>query len=82
MANELGAGDARAAKQAVFAVISLSLTQALVVSSILLSLRHHWGWLFSGDAEVVEKVSEIMPFICCVAILDGVQGVLSGGPKP
>jgi len=78
VANELGAGDAPAAKQAVITVVGLSAAQALVVSSILLLLRHRWGWLFSGDAEVVETVAGIMPFIDCVAILDGIQGVLSG----
>jgi len=78
VANELGAGDAPAAKQAVISVVGLSAAQALVVSSMLLLLRHHWGWLFSGDAEVVETVAGIMLFIACVAILDGIQGVLSG----
>lgn len=78
VANELGAGDAKAAKQAVMSVVCLSASQALVVSSILMALRHHWGWLFSGDAEVVDTVAGIMPFIACVALLDGVQGVLSG----
>lgn len=80
VANELGAGDAPAAKQAVYSVVGLSAAQALVVSSILLSFRHRWGWLFSGDAEVVEAVADIMPFIACVALLDGIQGVLSGKP--
>jgi MATE family multidrug resistance protein len=78
VANELGAGDAKAAKQAVASVVCLSAAQAMVVSSILMALRHHWGWLFSGDAEVVDTVASIMPFIACVALLDGIQGVLSG----
>lgn len=78
MSNELGAGDAPAAKQAVVSVVSLSATQALVISSVLLSLRHQWAWLFSGDAEVVDSVAEILPFVACIALLDGIQGVLSG----
>lgn len=78
VSNELGAGDAPAAKQAVVSVVSLSATQALVISSVLLSLRHQWAWLFSGDAEVVDSVAEILPFVACIALLDGIQGVLSG----
>lgn len=58
--------------------MSLSAVQAIIISSILLALRHKWGWLFSGDAEVVDQVAQIMPFIACVALLDGIQGVLSG----
>ncbi|KAG0592391.1 hypothetical protein KC19_1G248300 [Ceratodon purpureus] len=78
VSNELGAGDAPAAKQAVVSVVSLSAVQALLISSILLSLRHKWGWLFSGDAEVVDMVAQIMPFLAFIALLDGIQGVLSG----
>lgn len=78
VANELGGANGQAAKQAVWVVMGLSSMQAIVISSLLLVFRHQWGWLFSSDAEVVNSVSAIMPFLCCIALLDGIQGVLSG----
>lgn len=78
VANELGAGRGRPAKQAVVTVVSLSALQAIIISSILLLLRHKWGWLFSSDEEVVKAVAGVMPFLACNALLDGIQGVLSG----
>lgn len=78
VANELGAGCGQPAKQAVVTVVSLSAIQALIISSTLLLLRHKWGWLFSSDEEVVNAVAGIMPFLACIALLDGIQGVLSG----
>jgi MATE family multidrug resistance protein len=78
VANELGAGCGQPAKQAVATVVSLSALQAIIISSTLLLLRHKWGWLFSSDEEVVNAVAGIMPFLACIALLDGIQGVLSG----
>lgn len=78
VANELGGANGQAAKRAVSVVMGLSSMQAIVISSLLLVFRHQWGWVFSSDAEVVNSVSAIMPFLCCIALLDGIQGVLSG----
>lgn len=78
VANELGGANGQTAKQAVWVVMGLSSMQAIVISSLLLVFRHQWGWLFSSDAEVVNSVSAIMPLLCCIALLDGIQGVLSG----
>ncbi|KAG0611524.1 hypothetical protein M758_7G146200 [Ceratodon purpureus] len=78
VSNELGAGNARAAKLAVHVVMSMSAFQATIIGSILVALRFHWGWLYSNEAEVVHHVGTIMPFIACIALFDGIQGVLSG----
>lgn len=58
--------------------MGMSVFQATIVSSILLALRFKWGWMFSNEAEVVHYVGTIMPFLACIALLDGIQGVLSG----
>jgi hypothetical protein len=78
VSNELGAGNPRAASLAVYVVMSMSVFQATIVSSILLALRFKWGWMFTNEAEVVHYVGTIMPFLACIALLDGIQGVLSG----
>lgn len=81
MSNELGAGNARAAKYAVYVVMSLSACQAAIVGSIFVALRFHWGWLYSNEAEVVHYVGTMMPFLACIVLVDGIQGVLSGVNK-
>lgn len=58
--------------------MGMSVFQATIVSSILLALRFKWGWMFTNEAEVVHYVGTIMPFLACIALLDGIQGVLSG----
>lgn len=58
--------------------MGMSVFQATIVSSILLALRFKWGWMFSNEAEVVHYVGTIMPFLACIALFDGIQGVLSG----
>ena len=78
VSNELGAGNAMAAKLAVHVVMSMSAFQATIIGSILVALRFHWGWMYSNEAEVVHHVGTIMPFIACIALFDGIQGVLSG----
>lgn len=78
VSNELGAGNALAAKYAVYVVMSMSAFQATIVGILLVALRFHWGWLYNNEAEVVHYVGTIMPFIACIALFDGIQGVLSG----
>jgi MATE family multidrug resistance protein len=78
VSNELGAGNAPAAKYAVYVVMSMSAFQATIVGILLVALRFHWGWLYSNEAEVVHYVGTMMPFLACIALFDGIQGVLSG----
>jgi len=78
VSNELGAGNAGAAKDAVHIVVSMSAFQAGIVGLMLVALHSQWGWLYSNDAEVVHHVGTFMPFVACIALFDGIQGVLSG----
>ncbi|KAJ7528749.1 hypothetical protein O6H91_15G017200 [Diphasiastrum complanatum] len=78
VSNELGAGRPIVAQSAVLVALSLAVVDALSVASLLLSIRHVWGWAFSNEAEVVRYVAAMMPFIACVAVMDAIQGVLSG----
>lgn len=78
VSNELGAGKPQAARLAVYAVMSLAIVLALLVSIILFACRHVYGYSFSNEKEVVDYVTSMAPLVCLSVILDSVQGVLSG----
>ncbi|WVQ80696.1 hypothetical protein IAT38_002801 [Cryptococcus sp. DSM 104549] len=69
--NLLGAGRGWEAKWASRACLFLSITFALVNSSICIIFRKNWGYLFNNDPEVVELVASIMPYIALFQIADG-----------
>jgi len=58
--------------------MSISAFLALVVGCMLMAFRSQWGWLYSNNAEVAHHVGTFMPFVACIALFDGIQGVLSG----
>ncbi|KAJ4825170.1 hypothetical protein Tsubulata_022537 [Turnera subulata] len=72
VSNELGAGNPQAARVAVYSVMILAVTELLAVSGALFASRHVFGYIFSGDKEVVDYVSTIAPLICLSVVVDGV----------
>ncbi|KAJ7528745.1 hypothetical protein O6H91_15G017100 [Diphasiastrum complanatum] len=78
VSNELGAGRPIAAQFVVRVALSLAVVQAMFVASLLLSIRHIWGWAFSNEAKMVRYVAAMIPLFACIAVMDGMQGVLSG----
>ncbi|KAL0000098.1 hypothetical protein SO802_019700 [Lithocarpus litseifolius] len=78
ISNELGAGNPQAARVAVFAVLSLAVTETSIVSTILLASRSIFGYTFSNEKEVVDYVTTMAPLVSLSIILDSLQGVLSG----
>lgn len=78
MANELGGGDPRAARLVVQSVMSLAVSEALLVSSTLFVGRSVLGHLFSNDEEVVKYVTSMAALICIGVVFDSLQCVLSG----
>ncbi|WCJ33247.1 MATE efflux family protein [Euphorbia peplus] len=78
VSNELGAGEPKAAKRAVYTVMLLSIGELIIVSGILYGSRHVFGYTFSNEKEVVEAVANMAPLLCVSVIIDGLQGVLSG----
>lgn len=78
VSNELGAGNAKAARTATLAVMFLAVAEACIISTILFVNRRIFGYTFSNDKEVVDYVTEFAPLVCVSLILDGLQGVLSG----
>ncbi|KAJ8558358.1 hypothetical protein K7X08_005124 [Anisodus acutangulus] len=78
VSNELGAGNPEAAKMAVRAALAISMTDAIISSSVLFSCRHVVGYAFSNEKEVVDYLSDMTPFLCVLIISDCIQAVLSG----
>ncbi|KAL7001062.1 Protein DETOXIFICATION 12 [Sarracenia purpurea var. burkii] len=78
VSNELGAGNPRRARVAVFAVLCLAVTETLIMSAILFACRRVFGYTFSNEKEVVDYVTAMAPLVSLSIIMDSLQGVLSG----
>ncbi|KAJ7954177.1 Protein DETOXIFICATION [Quillaja saponaria] len=78
VSNELGAGNPRAARVVVVAVMFIAIMETTVVSVTLFASRKLYGYTFSNEKEVVDYVTVMAPLLCLSVILDSLQGVLSG----
>ncbi|XP_073065342.1 protein DETOXIFICATION 14-like isoform X2 [Primulina eburnea] len=78
VSNELGAGCPDRARASTWSAMVLSLSEAVISCSILLSFRHVFGYAFSNEKEVVNYLQEISPFVCLLLFMDCIQAVLSG----
>ncbi|KAL9996330.1 putative multi antimicrobial extrusion protein [Helianthus debilis subsp. tardiflorus] len=78
VSNELGAGKPRVARLAARVMMFLAVTEGVLVSLFLISVRHIWGYLFTNEEEVVSYMSKVMPVLALSNFMDGIQGVLSG----
>ncbi|RZC61360.1 hypothetical protein C5167_023149 [Papaver somniferum] len=78
VSNELGAGNSQAARLAVQVVLIMTVTEAMVIGSIMILVRRLWGYAYSNDEEVVSYVATMVPIIAVSTFLDAIQCVLSG----
>ncbi|KAJ6429833.1 hypothetical protein OIU84_021270 [Salix udensis] len=78
IANELGAGNPRAARFVVYAVMFLAVSETIIVASALFASRRVFGYLYSNEKEVVDYVTAMAPLVCLSIIMDSLQAVLSG----
>ena len=78
VSNELGAGRPNAAKASVAIGVGMGLAEGALMATGLYMGRNLWGWAFTSEVEVVDYVSRCVPFLATIAIMDSVQGVLSG----
>ncbi|KAM3412524.1 hypothetical protein ACQJBY_003938 [Aegilops geniculata] len=78
VSNELGAGNPEGARLAVRVVMSIAVTEAVLITGALLASQHILGYAYSSDKEVVDYVNAMVPFICISVAADSLQGVLSG----
>lgn len=78
VSNQLGAGRPQEARDAVRVALRLALSEALVMSIILICSRNVVGRIYSDDQAVISYVSKIMLLVASSALLDAVQANLSG----
>jgi MATE family multidrug resistance protein len=78
VSNELGRGDAEAAKFAVKVVTSISVCLGVVFWILCLAFGRKIGYLFTSDEEVAEAVSDLSILLSLSVLLNSVQPVLSG----
>ncbi|VFQ92189.1 unnamed protein product [Cuscuta campestris] len=78
VANELGRGDAKAAKFSIKVLVATSVVIGLFFMIISLAFKKNIGSLFSNEKEVVDAVSDLS-FLSAVSILlNSFYAVLSG----
>ncbi|KAF3652968.1 putative eukaryotic translation initiation factor 5-like [Capsicum annuum] len=76
VSNELGAGNY--AKMTVRAALTISMTDAVISSTVLFCCRHVVGYAFSNEKEVGDYLSVMTPFLCLLIVSDCIQAMLSG----
>lgn len=78
VANELGRGDAGAAKFAILMILVTSFSIALVVFVVFIVLRGELAYAFTTSEEVAGEVARLSPLLGYSLLLNGVQPILSG----
>ena len=78
VSNELGAGNAQAAKMTVKAMMVLVVAEMVIVAMILFFCHRVLGYAFSSKKEIVDRTADMAPLLCLSIIMDGLQAVLSG----
>ena len=78
VSNELGRGNATAAKFSIKVVLSTSIFIGVFFWILCLVFGHDIAYLFTSDEEVVEMVSSLSVLLAFSIFLNSVQSVLTG----
>ncbi|MCL7037446.1 hypothetical protein MKW94_000754 [Papaver nudicaule] len=78
VSNELGAGNAAAAKFSVWVTVAIALVTQTVFVILILITRNDFPKLFTDDEIVMKEVSTLAMFLCVSILLCGIQPILSG----
>ncbi|XP_058740032.1 protein DETOXIFICATION 14-like isoform X2 [Vicia villosa] len=78
VSNELGAGNPKAVRFSVCTAMVLAITEALIITAILLGCKHILGYAYTNDSMVVHYVAAMTPLLCASIFTDSLQAVLSG----
>lgn len=78
VSNELGRGNAEAAKFAVKVISSVSFCLGVLFWILCIVFGHKIAYLFTSDEEVVEAVSDLSILLSLSVLLNSIQPVLSG----
>lgn len=81
----LGANQPSAAKRAAISPYLLSAVLGLIEFVLIYAFRSRFGYLFTGDVDVVIKTAQVIPLMAIFQILDlsngGAGGILRGARK-
>ncbi|KAL2498338.1 MATE efflux family protein [Abeliophyllum distichum] len=78
VSNELGAGNARAAKFSVIVVSITSMLIGVVCMAVVLSTRDYFPYLFTNSDAVAKEVTRLAILLGLTVLLNSLQPVLSG----
>ncbi|XP_010499857.1 PREDICTED: protein DETOXIFICATION 21 [Camelina sativa] len=78
VSNELGRGDAKAAKFATLLAVLTSLSIGTVLFFVFLFLRGRISYIFTTSEAVAAEVADLSPLLAFSILLNSVQPVLSG----
>ncbi|XP_072982997.1 protein DETOXIFICATION 20-like isoform X1 [Typha latifolia] len=78
VANELGAGNAKAAKFSIIVVVATSLAIGVVLLAVFLGLKGSIGYIFTDSREVADAIGDLSTLLAFTILLNSVQPVLSG----
>ncbi|CAG7904340.1 unnamed protein product, partial [Brassica rapa] len=78
VANELGAGNSKKARMAVYTVMVIAGVESILVGALVFAARNVFGYLFSSEPEVVDYVRSMAPLVALSVIFDALHAVLSG----
>ncbi|KAF3595029.1 hypothetical protein DY000_02022774 [Brassica cretica] len=78
VANELGAGNPKQARMAVYTVMVMTFVESIMVSATIFAARNVFGYLFTSETEVVDYVRSIAPLVSLSVIFDPLHAVLAG----
>ncbi|KAI3941985.1 hypothetical protein MKW92_007020 [Papaver armeniacum] len=78
VSNELGAGNAAAAKFSVWVTVSIALVTQIAFALLILITRNSFPKLFTNNKAVMKHVSELAEFLCVTIFLSSIQPILSG----
>ncbi|EOA40205.1 hypothetical protein CARUB_v10008925mg [Capsella rubella] len=78
VSNELGRGNAKAAKFATFVAVFTSLSIGTVLFFVFLFLRGRISYIFTTSEAVAAEVADLSPLLAISILLNSIQPVLSG----
>lgn len=78
VANELGRGDARAAKFSIKVILCTSVLLGLIFFVLCLIFGHDIAYLLTSNEEVAATVSDLSVLLAFTMLLNSIQPVLTG----
>lgn len=78
VANELGAGNGKAAKFATKVSVTTSTVIGLIFCGIIMIFHDKFALIFTSSTQVLEEVDKMALFLAITILLNSVQPVLSG----